>query len=93
MKRRIKTVVLGSFIAGALMTPALGLAANWHWSTDHNRWDHRAELRSDYRDLARARQQLEQDRRHHASRRKLAEDEARIRDIEREVTADRRARR
>ena len=62
MKRKIKTVVLGSFITGALMTPALGLADNWHWSTDHNRWDHRADLRSDYRDLARARQQLEQDR-------------------------------
>jgi len=91
--QNLKTAVLGTFIAGALMTPALGLADNWHWSKEHNRWDRRAELRSDYRDLERARQQLEQDRRHHASRRKIAEDEARIRDIEREVNADRRARR
>ena len=93
MRRKIKTAVLGTFIAGALMTPALWLADNWHWSKEHNRWDRRAELRSDYRDLERARQQLEYDRRHHASRRKLAEDEARIRDIEREINADRRARR
>lgn len=53
--------------------------------------DRRAELRSDYRDLMRAREQLEYDRRHHARRRKIAEDEARIRDIEREINADRRA--
>ena len=37
MSRKIKTAVLGMFVAGALMTPALGLADNWHWSTDHNR--------------------------------------------------------
>jgi hypothetical protein len=94
MDRKIKTVVLGSFLAGVLMTPASGLARDyWHWSKDNSRWDRRADLRSDQRDLEEARRQLEFDRRHHASRRKLAEDEARIRDIERDIRVDRQAHR
>jgi len=92
MKKNIKTIVLGSFLAGVLITPATGFARDyWHWSRENNRWDRRAELRSDFRDLEEARRQLEYDRRHHASGRKIAEDEARIRDIERDIRVDRRA--
>jgi hypothetical protein len=94
MDRKIKTVLLGSLLAGVLMTPASGLARDyWHWSKDSSRWDRPADLRSDHRDLEEARRQLEFDRRHHASRRKLAEDEARIRDIERDIRVDRQAHR
>jgi hypothetical protein len=48
-------------------------------------------LRSDYHDLEEAKQQLERDRSHHASRHTLTNDEARIRDIEHDIHDDRRA--
>jgi hypothetical protein len=92
MSRKTKTLALVIFLAGALMnSPSAFGKEYWHWH--NNRWDHRANVRSDYRDLEQAKRQLESDRRHHASRRKLAEDEARIRDIERDIHADRSARR
>jgi hypothetical protein len=94
MDRKFKTFVLGTFLAGVLITPATAFATDyWHWSRDHNRWDRRADLRSDYRDLEEAKRQLEYHRRHHASRKQLALDEARIRDIERDIRIDRNARR
>ena len=62
----------------------------WHWSKEHNRWDRRADLRSDRHDLEEAKRQLDHDRSHHASRHKLAEDETRIKDIEHDIYADRR---
>jgi len=60
----------------------------WHWSDTNRRWDHNAEIRSDQRDLARARRQLDYDRAHHASRRTIAQDEARIRDLEHDLRQD-----
>ena len=94
MNRKFKTFILGTFLAGVLITPASAWARDyWHWSRDNNRRDRRADLRSDYRDLEEARRQLEYDRRHHASRKKLAQDEERIRDIERDIRAYRSARR
>jgi len=94
MNRKFKTFILGTFLAGVLITPASAWARDyWHWSRDNNRWDRRADLRSDYRDLEEARRQLEYDRRHHAIRKKLAQDEERIRDIERDIRAYRSARR
>ena len=92
-----KTIRLLAF--SCLLTVSLGAASPvlardyWHWSKDHNRWDRRADLRSDYHDLEQAKRQLDYDRRHHASRKKIAEDEARVRDIERDIQGDRRARR
>ena len=85
-------MLFGSLIAGSLLASTGPVMARdyWHWSERDRRWDRRAELRSDYRDLAAARRQLEYDRRHHASRRRIAEDEARIRQIERDIRADRR---
>ena len=94
MDRKFKTLILGTFLAGVLITPASAFASDyWHWSRDYNRWDRRADLRSDYRDLEEVKRQLEYDRRHHASRKKLALDEERIRDIERDIHATRNARR
>jgi Spy/CpxP family protein refolding chaperone len=89
---KIAAVVTGVLTTGALMMPVSASAADyWHWSAKEKRWDHRADLRSDQQDLAEARRQLEYDRNHHANRRKIAEDEARVRDIEHEVHADRAA--
>jgi hypothetical protein len=93
--KNIKLLACCSLVTVSLLGPASSVLARdyWHWSKDHNRWDRRADLRSDSHDLEQARRQLDYDRRHHASRRKIAEDEARIRDIERDIQADRRARR
>lgn len=93
MNNRMQTLVFAAIVAGSLMlqtTPAVA-RDYWHWSEREHRWNRRADLRSDYRDLAEARRQLEWDRRHHASRRKILEDEARIRDLERDIHQDRRA--
>jgi len=93
--KKIKLLACCSLVTVSLLGPASSVLARdyWHWSKDHNRWDRRADLRSDSHDLEQARRQLDYDRRHHANRRKIAEDEARIRDIERDIQADRRARR
>jgi hypothetical protein len=91
MTHNLKTFVMNTLIVGALMTPASALAKDyWHWHD--NRWDHRADLRSDVHDLQEAKRQLEYDQHHHATRRKIAEDESRVRDIERDIHADRAAR-
>ena len=79
-------------LTGALLTTTGPAFAHdyWHWSREDNRWDHRADLRSDYHDLASAKSELEHDRSHHASRETLRYDEARIRDIEHDIHADQR---
>jgi hypothetical protein len=86
MTRKTKTLLLGSLLVGSLATSALPVMARdfWHWHDSEHRWERRAE-RSDERDLAQARRQLEYDREHHAIRRKIAEGEARVRDIERDL--------
>jgi hypothetical protein len=93
MTSNIKLFTLSSLVTVSLLAPASSALARdyWHWS--NNRWDRRADLRSDRHDLEQARRQLDYDRRHHASRKKIAEDEARIRDIERDIQLDRRAHR
>jgi hypothetical protein len=92
MRNKLKAFILGAFVTGALLATTGQVFANdyWHWSKEHNRWDRRADLRSDRHDLGEAKRQLDHDRSHHASRHKLAEDEARIRDIEHDIYADRR---
>jgi hypothetical protein len=91
MNKKIKTLIVGSFIAGSLLAASAPAMARdyWHWSERQARWERRADLRSDYRDLAAAKRQLEYDRAHHASRRRIAADQARIRDIENDIRADR----
>ena len=93
MTSNIKLFALSSLITVSLLAPASSLWARdyWHWS--NNRWNRRADLRSDHQDLEQARRQLDYDRRHHASRKKIAEDEVRVRDIERDIQEDRRAHR
>jgi hypothetical protein len=93
MRNKIKLFALSSVLTISLLAPASSVLARdyWHWS--NNRWNRRADLRSDYHDLEQAKRQLDYDRRHHASRKKITEDEARVRDIERDIQADRRAHR
>ncbi len=70
MNTKLKNLVMGSVIATSLALSASSVLAHdyWHWSEQQRRWDRRADLRSDYRDLAQARRQLEYDRAHHANR-------------------------
>ena len=91
MNKRIKTLIAGTFVVGSLLTVAAPAMARdyWHWSERGARWERRTDLRSDYRDLAQAKRQLNYDLAHHASRRSIAADQARIRDIERDIRADR----
>ena len=86
MRSKTKKMFLGSLLAGSLVTAALPVMARdfWHWHESEHRWERRAE-RSDESDLAEARRQLEYDREHHAIRNKIAEAEARIREIERDL--------
>jgi hypothetical protein len=93
MHNKFKRLFFTAIVGGCLMLEAAPALAHeyWHWAARERRWERRADLRSDYRDLAEARRQLEWDLRHNASRRKIAEDRARIRDMEREIRDDRRA--
>jgi hypothetical protein len=93
MNTKIKAIVFGSLIAGSLMMAAGPALAHDYgrWSERDHWWGRRAELRRDYRDLDRARRQLEYDRAHHAPRWIIARDLARIRAIENEIRDDRRA--
>ena len=86
MRRKTKTLLLGGLLAGSLVTPTLPVMARdfWHWHEREHRWERRAE-RSEESDLAEARRQLEYDREHHAIRSRIAENEARLRDIERDL--------
>jgi hypothetical protein len=88
-KKLIFTLIIGGCL---ILEAAPALARDyWHWSAREHRWQRRADLRSDHRDLVEARRQLDWDLQHHASRRKIAEDRARIRDLERDIREDRRA--
>jgi hypothetical protein len=91
MNGKLKTLILSGFVSGALLASTTPVFARdyWHWSSEHNRWDRRADLRSDYHDLEQAKWQLERDRDHHASRETLRNDEGRIKDIEHDINTDR----
>ena len=88
MNHKAKLVLAGGFLAGSMLLSAGPAAARdyWHWS--NNRWEHNADIRSDQRDLARARRQLDYDRAHHANRRTIAQDEQRVRDLEHDLHQD-----
>ena len=93
MKNKLKSFIVGGFVTATLLATTAPVFAHdyWHWSRQYNRWDHRADLRSDYHDLEEAKRQLERDRSLHASRHTLTNDETRIRDIEHDIHDDRRA--
>lgn len=93
MKNTFRTLIVGGLVAGSLAASAGSVFARdyWHWSERGRRWDYRADVRSDQRDLARARRQLEYDRAHHSSRRTIARDLERMHAIENELREDRHA--
>jgi hypothetical protein len=93
MNGKFKSLIMGGLVVGSLALSATSVLARdyWHWSENQHRWDRRADLRSDYGDLAQAKRQLEYDRTHHANRRVIARDMERIRDIENDIREDRRA--
>ncbi len=95
MNRMNGKIPIVSFIAASLLLQAApALARDYgHGQEKEPRWEHRADLRSDRKDLDQAKRQLRYDRQHHASRRTIARDEARIRDIEQDIREDVRARR
>jgi hypothetical protein len=90
MFTKVKSLMSSTVLAGSLILSAAPAMARdyWHWHDKDQKWERRADLRSDRRDLDQARRQLEYNRTHHASRRTIAQDEARIRDIERDIRAD-----
>ncbi len=95
MHLSIRTLRMATFIAvPLLMQVAPALAKDyWHWVEREHRWERRADVRSDRKDLDQARRQLRYDRNHHAGRRTIARDEARIRDLERDIREDEQERR
>ena len=84
MKRKMHGLIFGSLVLGSLAVSANSALAqyDWRWSERDYRWERRADLRRDYRELEEARRQLDFDLRHGASRWRIAQDEARIREIE-----------
>jgi len=90
MSIKIKSLMSSTVLAGSLVFSVAPVMARdyWHWQEKDRRWEHRADLRSDQRDLTQARRQLDYDRSHRASRHTIAEDEARIRDIQRDIRVD-----
>ena len=90
MSIKVKSLMSSTVLAGTLILSAAPAMARdyWHWQERDHRWERRVDLRSDQRDLAQARRQLDYDRAHRASRRTIAQDDARIRDIERDIRAD-----
>ena len=89
---KIKKLVLGGLIAGTLMASAGPVLADspWWWGRSNLARSSRSELRSDYARLEAARARLEYDRRHNASRYRLAQDRAAIQAILDEIERDRR---
>lgn len=92
MNRKISPLIFGSLIVRSLISSSPALARHeWRWSTyQEDRWENRADLRRGYRELEDARRQLQYDLRHGASSRRIARDEARIREIEDNIRAERR---
>lgn len=91
MNTKFRAIVFGSLIAGSLMLSAAPVMAHdWYRRGHDYSWSRRADLRRDYSDLAEARRRLNYDAAHHASRRRLAYDRARIQDILADIRSDRR---
>lgn len=88
---KMKNVVLGGLIAATLITSAGPvLAVDRGWGYQNQGYWNRSESRSDYTQLEQARAKLEYDLRHHASRKKLAQDQAAIQAILDDIQRDRR---
>jgi hypothetical protein len=107
MNSKLKTIIVGGFIAGSLiMSAAPVMAWDWHWFNgdqrtnqrvdnrsdhrwdkrwdqrgDNNGWGNRAGSGSDYDQWQQAHEQALYDASHGASRKKIAEDNARADEI------------
>jgi len=94
MDRKTQIFVAGIFVAGMLMAPASGFAREHRqWLRADDRWEHREDRREHFRAREQAKRQLDYDLSHHASRKKLAQDDARISELQRDHRDDRRWRR
>ena len=96
MNNKLKTLVFGGLVAGSLvMSAAPVMARDWHWNDHNYQWDGRyydrgsydpawgrlRGSRSDFNALEQARQQALYDASHHASRKKIAQDNAVVDEI------------
>jgi len=82
MNSKLKTIVFGGLVAGSLVISAVPAMARDRDFYERYRWDNRSQSVDEA--LRQARQQAIYDASHRASRRRLAADEARIRELERE---------
>ena len=87
MRNKSKTLVLAGLLAGSLVMSAVPVVAQDYWQrhvADYQsyQWERRKVPPYEQRDLDQARDQLEYDRAHRASRRRIAQDEARIQEIQ-----------
>lgn len=90
MKKKRKTLVLVGVLGLLTASAGSSIAEGWRWSPKDRRWSHGPGLRSTSRDLTEAKRQLQYDRTHGASRRKIAESERRVRNIEADLRLARR---
>ena len=80
MNSKLKTIVFGALVAGSLVMSAVpAMARDRDWYEGH-RWDNRGwgyrGSQSNYEALEQARQKALYDASHHASRKKIAQDDA-----------------
>ena len=78
MNSKLKTIVFGALVAGSLVMSAVpAMARDRDWYEGH-RWDNRGSgyRGSHYDALEQARQKALYDASHHASRKKIAQDDA-----------------
>ena len=91
MKNKFKTMIFGGLLGSSLIISAGPVMAwDWPWARHDERVEHRADKREwderwgkgkDYDDYQQARQQALYDASHGASRKKIAEDDARADEI------------
>jgi Spy/CpxP family protein refolding chaperone len=89
MKSTSKSMVFGALVAGSLIISAAPVRAwDWPWGRHDERsahqtdkWDEHWGRGKDYEEYQQARQQALYDASHHASRKKIAEDDARADEI------------
>jgi len=81
MSGKLKSMVLGGLVAGSLVVSAVAAIARDTDSYERHAWEHREGSRSEYSELEQARQKALYDASHHASRKKIAQDDAVVDEI------------
>ena len=92
MKRTLQKIALAMLVIGSVAASASPSFAreNEHRWEGRDRFSERRDLRQDYQNLADWRNKLQYDASHHASRKKLAEDDNAIQQLEAGIHRDRR---